>query len=187
MDAYLGVQGDLESMVKFVRMRLTENDRWGAEIYLVGESYGGLRAAGMAGIMGQQIGVAPSGIVLISPALSYQDTTSGLDNNVTPLVNRIPSMAAQYHKRLDGALKNLSRDEVVERAVHWAAERFEPALRKGNRLERGERETLLRELSEFTGIPARELDARDMRMEAPEFSAQLLRDEKNSSAYTTRV
>ncbi len=94
MDAYLGVQGDLESMVEFVRMWLTENDRWGAEIYLAGESYGGLRAAGMAGIMGQQIGVAPSGIVLISPALSYQDTTSGLDNNVTPFVNRIPSMAA---------------------------------------------------------------------------------------------
>lgn len=190
MDAYLGVQGDLESMVEFVRMWLTENDRWGAEIYLAGESYGGLRAAGMAGIMGQQIGVAPSGIVLISPALSYQDTTSGLDNNVTPFVNRIPSMAAaaQYHKRLGGALKNLSRDEVVERAVRWAAERFEPALRKGNRLERGERETLLRELSEFTGIPVRELDAQDMRMEASEFSAQLLRDEKKFvSIYDARV
>lgn len=189
MDAYLGVQGDLESMVEFVRMWLTENDRWGAEIYLAGESYGGLRAAGMAGIMGQQIGVAPSGIVLISPALSYQDTTSGLDNNVTPFVNRIPSMAAaaQYHKRLGGALKNLSRDEVVERAVRWAAERFEPALRKGNRLERGERETLLRELSEFTGIPVRELDAQDMRMEASEFSAQLLRDEKKIRQHIRRT
>ncbi len=190
MDAYLGVQGDLESMVEFVRMWLTENDRWGAEIYLAGESYGGLRAAGMAGIMGQQIGVAPSGIVLISPALSYQDTSPGLDNNVMPFVNRIPSMAAaaQYHKRLGGELKNLSRDDVVERAVHWAAERFEPALRKGNRLEREERETLLRELSEFTGIPARELNARDMRMEASEFSAQLLRDEKKFiSTYDARV
>lgn len=189
-DAYLGVMGDLESMAEFVRMWLTENDRWGAEIYVAGESYGGLRAAGMAGLLGQQIGVAPSGIVLISPAISYQDIQPGMDNSVTPFVNMIPTMvaAAHYHNRLGGALRHLSRDEVVERAIHWAVERFEPALRKGNRLERVERETLLRELSEFTGIPTLELDAQNMRMEASEFSAHLLRNEKKFiGIYDARV
>lgn len=176
-DAFWGVKGDIESMVEFVRMWLVENDRWGAEIYLAGESYGGLRAAGMASEL-EEIGVAPSGVVLISPALSYRDIDRGLDNDITPFANVLPTMTAvaHYHKRLGGGLQELPAEEAVARAVRWVEERLIPGLRAGNRLGAEERGTLIREISEYTGIPAAEIGARNMRLDATEFSTYLLRD-----------
>lgn len=175
-ESYWGVKTDIESMVEFIRMWLFDNDRWGAEIYLAGESYGGLRAAGMAGAL-EAIGVAPSGVVLISPAVSYFDVEEGLEN-VSPYVNVFPTLAAvaHYHGRLGEELQRLPREELVENARKWSEEKLFPALRAGNRLAGDEREALIREMSEMTSIPEAEIRARRLRLDIVAFSNHLLRD-----------
>ena len=63
------VRADIASLSSVIRLWLTRNQRWGSPIYLVGESYGGFRAAAMAQSLPRDIGVRVSGLVLISPAL----------------------------------------------------------------------------------------------------------------------
>jgi carboxypeptidase C (cathepsin A) len=63
------VHADLASLGAVVRLWLTRHQRWAAPIYLVGESYGGFRAATLAQTLPRDVNVTPSGLVLVSPAL----------------------------------------------------------------------------------------------------------------------
>jgi len=48
---YCGVQKDLESVGEFIRLYLSRYGRWASPLFLVGESYGTFRAAGLAGLL----------------------------------------------------------------------------------------------------------------------------------------
>lgn len=63
------VRADIASLGTVVRLWLTRHQRWGAPVFLVGESYGGFRAAAMAQSLPRDVEVRVSGLVLISPAL----------------------------------------------------------------------------------------------------------------------
>ena len=63
------VRSDLNSLAAVVRRWLTRHQRWTSPVFLVGESYGGLRAAALGRVLARDVGVAVSGFVLVSPAL----------------------------------------------------------------------------------------------------------------------
>ena len=63
------VETDLSSLDAVIRLWLTRHRRWESPVYLVGESYGGFRAAAMAERLPRDADVTVSGLVLISPAL----------------------------------------------------------------------------------------------------------------------
>jgi carboxypeptidase C (cathepsin A) len=63
------VRADIASLGATIRLWLTRNQRWASPIYLVGESYGGFRAAAMTQSLPHDIDVVAKGIVLVSPAL----------------------------------------------------------------------------------------------------------------------
>ena len=63
------VRADIASLGNVIRLWLTRHQRWTSPIYLVGESYGGFRAAAMAQSLPHDVDVTVSGLVLISPAL----------------------------------------------------------------------------------------------------------------------
>ena len=63
------VHADLSSLDAVVRLWLTRHQRWASPVFLVGESYGGFRAAAMTRTLSRDANVTVSGLVLISPAL----------------------------------------------------------------------------------------------------------------------
>src|SRR6516164_5477859 len=63
------VRADIASLSTVMRLWLTRHGRWNSPIYLVGESYGGFRAATLAQELPRDVGVTINGLVLISPAL----------------------------------------------------------------------------------------------------------------------
>jgi len=87
------LHADLASLGAVVRLWLTRHQRWTSPVFLVGESYGGFRAAAMARSLARDGGVVPSGLVLISPALD----TSVLHHSERDLIAAavaLPSYAA---------------------------------------------------------------------------------------------
>jgi carboxypeptidase C (cathepsin A) len=66
-----GVEEDTDSLARFIRAYLTREDRWRSPVYLAGESYGGFRVARLSRLLQSDFGIAPSGLVLISPALDF--------------------------------------------------------------------------------------------------------------------
>ena len=90
---FWNVQGDVNSLGAVVRRWLTRHQRWTSPIYLVGESYGGYRAAAMAKSLPRDVGVTVSGLVLVSPALDMEILHPDISNTLAPAF-RLPSFAA---------------------------------------------------------------------------------------------
>src|SRR6476469_9217929 len=61
---FWGMKGDIEAYGEFIRMFLTRYDRWTSPLFMLGESYGTTRAAGVAGYLADK-GIAFSGITLL--------------------------------------------------------------------------------------------------------------------------
>ena len=95
-DRFWGVKQDAAAMGAFIRRYLDETGRRGAPVYLVGESYGGFRAALLARTLQEDDGIAPSGIFLISPALDFSFVYG---DDLLQWALTLPSMAAANLER----------------------------------------------------------------------------------------
>ena len=117
---FYGVQQDASAMAAFIRLFLAQAGRTLSPVFLVGESYGGFRAAVLAKTLPEESGVAPSGLVLISPALEFS-LLSGDDYDPLPWALDLPSMAAvndARHGNGDGAAEPDRLREVERFALH---------------------------------------------------------------------
>ncbi len=146
-ESFWGVDQDAEAMAAFIRLYLQNVGRTQNPIYLVGESYGGFRAALLAKVLQEEAGVTPTGIVLISPALElsfvYGDGYHPLNWALL-----LPSMAAV---RLEDA--GVPLPEMEERLAgveHYALTGYVTALASG--LETGGKEAS-GEVAKATGLP----------------------------------
>jgi carboxypeptidase C (cathepsin A) len=94
---FYGVRQDAESLAKFIALYTQRNDRLSSPKYLVGESYGGFRAAKVAAAMKDSQGLLASGIVMVSPFLDGRF----LGNSDDPLsaALQLPSLGAARMER----------------------------------------------------------------------------------------
>ena len=69
---YYNVNADAQSMAKAIALYAAHNNRSDSPKYLLGESYGGFRAAKVAAALQQSQGVIVSGAVMLSPLLEGQ-------------------------------------------------------------------------------------------------------------------
>jgi carboxypeptidase C (cathepsin A) len=87
------VRADISSLGSVIRLWLTRNQRWGAPVYLVGESYGGFRAAAMTQTLPHDVDVIVKGLVLISPALDLA-ALQHTERDLLAAAFQLPSYAA---------------------------------------------------------------------------------------------
>jgi carboxypeptidase C (cathepsin A) len=91
-------RADADSMAKAVALYVTKNNRAGSPKYLLGESYGGYRAAKTARALQRDQGIAVSGIVMLSPMLEGW-LTFGDDQSALRAALQLPSLAAAEMER----------------------------------------------------------------------------------------
>ena len=177
---FWGLQGDIESVGEFIRLYLTRYERWGSPLFMVGESYGTTRAAGLSGYLVEQ-GIAFNGILLVSSILNFQ-TARFTKGNDTPYALFLPTYTATawYHKKLPADLLARPVKAVLEEARAFAGGDYTIALAKGDRLSAAERASTLDQLSRYTGLDKAWLDEANLRVEIQQFCKQLLRAEKRT-------
>jgi carboxypeptidase C (cathepsin A) len=78
---FWSVHGDVESVGEFIRLYLTRYERWTSPLFLVGESYGTTRAAGLSGYLIER-GIAFNGIVLVSSILNFETVEFTIGNDL---------------------------------------------------------------------------------------------------------
>ncbi len=174
-----GLKGDIDSVGEFIRLYLTREDRWTSPLYLVGESYGTTRAAGLSDWLVEK-GIALNGIVLVSSVLNFQ-TLQFAPGNDLPYVLYLPSYAATawYHKKLpDDLMKDLSA--TLKEVSSWSLGEYAKALDRGDTLTADERREVIARLSRYTGLDASYIDASNLRVEIQRFCKELLRKDKRT-------
>ena len=176
---FFGLQGDIQSVGEFIRLYLSRNERWASPLYLVGESYGTLRAAGLAGYLVER-GVAFNGVLLVSSILNYQTARFNRGNDL-PYILFLPTYTATafYHKKLPADLqRNLRR--TLDEVERFAANEYTAALGRGDRLTPAERDDIAAKLARYTGLSKNFVDQSNLRIEIQRFDKELLRDERRT-------
>lgn len=171
---YYGIDADADAFAQAVRRYVGQNDRWGAPKFLMGESYGGPRSAVLSHKL-QSSGVQLNGVILISPILNFGQHASGLDREP---VNLLPTYAATayFHGRTARHAGGLAGH--VEEARRFALGDYAAALAQGHRLPDDRAAAVARELQRLTGLSADYWRAANLRVLAPRFAAELLRDQR---------
>jgi carboxypeptidase C (cathepsin A) len=174
------VRGDITSVGEFIRMYLTRNDRWGSPLYLIGESYGTTRAAGLAGHLVDQ-GIAFNGVILVSCALDFMGFVFN-DGNDLPYLTYLPSYTASawYHKKLPADLQNVELSAVLNEVEQWTDREYASILARGDRLTADERRGAAARLARYTGLSAADIEANHLRIEMSHFCKELLKSEHRS-------
>jgi carboxypeptidase C (cathepsin A) len=67
--SFYGVRSDAQALAKTIMLYLSKNGRTNSPKYILGESYGGFRAAKVAQALRHDQGIAVSGIVMLSPLI----------------------------------------------------------------------------------------------------------------------
>ena len=171
----LSVDGDVEALSEVIRVWLTRHKRWGSSVYLAGESYGTTRGAAIADKL-QSLGVALSGVILVSCAMDLQSIVFAPANDL-PYSLFVPGLAnaAQYHGLLRGSL-GASPTAARAAAEAFVQEDYAAALHAGSRLTEKERSRIAKRLSEVTGLSRALVEEKNLRISDQTFFFEALRD-----------
>jgi carboxypeptidase C (cathepsin A) len=174
---FLGVRGDVQAFGEFIRLYISRYERWSSPLFLLGESYGTTRAAGIAGYLADN-GISFNGVTLLSMAVDFQ-TLEWNKSNDLPYVLLLPTynVIAGYHHKLPA---DLSQDlaKTRQEAVRWATTDYLLALGKGDAITPDERRKVVEQLSRYTGLRPEVVENHNLRIDVPTFTHELLLDQK---------
>jgi len=175
-DQFHGFREDLESVGEFIRQYVSEFDRWESPVFLIGESYGGRRAAGLASLLQDRMGLDPNGIILVSAGSLGQQYG---DFGMLEYALNLPHLAATawYHQQLPEDLQSRPLRDVLDEVEAFALGDFTAALMAGNRMSNPERREMVERGARYTGLSEEFVDATHLRIDRGRFRKELLRDE----------
>ena len=174
---FFGVKGDIDAFSEFIRMYISRYERWGSPLFLLGESYGTTRSAGIAGKLAGD-GISFNGITLVSTVLNFQ-TLIDTRTNDEPYILLIPSftMIAGYHHKLPADLQQ-DLNKARQQAEQWASNDYAQALAKGDALSPEDRQKTVDQMARFTGLTKDVIDQANLRIDVGKFTHYLLLDQK---------
>jgi len=173
---YFSVKADGQQTAAFIYGWLLRHGRQGSPVYVLGESYGTIRAvetAAQLADMPQPVLVA--GVTLMGQAVNIVEYVQRQQNIVSYVVS-LPTLAAiaWYHNKIDRQGRSL--ETFVEEARQFAKQVYLPALFAGNQLSQPDRDRIAQSLQSFSGIPASYYQEHQLRISKQEFRKELLKD-----------
>lgn len=174
--AFYGVDQDIHAFSKFVVQFLSRYHRWNSPKYLLGESYGTMRAAGMTLAL-QKEGIDLNGVVLLSDILNWDllpddpRVNPGVDQ---PYIVTLPTYAATawYHQKIANRPADLTT--FLDEVERFATGDYAAALMQGDLLPADRRQAIAAKLSGYTGLSTDYLLKSDLRIEYGAFQKELL-------------
>ncbi len=176
-----GFKKDIESVGDFIRLYVTRYKRWRSPKYLIGESYGTTRAAGLSGYLQERHGMFLNGVMLVSSVLNFQ-TARFIPGNDLPPVLFLPTYAATawYHQKLPQEHQSKSLDELLLEVEAFALGDYNQALMLGDALNKALRSEIVQKLSAYTGLSTEYIKSTNLRINIHRFVKELLRSERRT-------
>ena len=165
---FWGVDQDIKSVSQFIRNYINENEKWNSPKFLLGESYGTFRSAGVADYLQGVYGISVNGIVLVSTVLDDRILDFNPVDDISYILY-LPTYAATswYHNKLTNKPSNL--DMFLKEVRAFAFGEYANALMKGDQLGADERERELNKLVAYTGLSKTYWDRANLRVNQGQF------------------
>lgn len=182
---FAGVDEDAESVARFIETWLTANGRFNSPKFVMGESYGTVRAsvlprALMGGVnyAGVMRGITLDGVLLVSSSIGGGSSIGQPPDPERSARMSLPSMAAAawYHGKADRRGMNLSQYYAAARAFADGDYAAALARLKAGQLPDDRKAALAAQLAGWTGVPAETWMARGFKIGIMDFLPLLLGD-----------
>ena len=117
-ETFFGINADIKYLAEWINTFIQRNNRWESPKYLIGESYGTVRVAGLALALQNRQWMYLNGVILVSPTeLGIDSSRPDADGRTGPLgaALRLPyyTATAWYHKKLPDDLQKKYLDQVL--------------------------------------------------------------------------
>lgn len=172
---FWGVDQDIRSIALFIEQYLIKAKKMNAPKYLLGESYGTFRNAGLVKHL-QDKGIAMNGVIMVSAVFELQHLLFGPGDDTAYLIH-FPTYAATawYHNRIPG--KNPNLESFLAEVREFTGEQYAPALLKGDQLTATEKQTIAAKLATYSGLSTEYWLKADLRVTNQEYFQELLREQ----------
>lgn len=172
---FWGVDQDIRATSLFIMQFLKEYDRLQSPKYILGESYGTFRNAGVMSYLLDK-GIALNGVIMVSAVFDLRTLTFPPNDDI-PYVVYVPTYAATawYHNKI--ANKNPNLEAFLDEVRKFTEEEYMPALYKGTRISEAEKNQIAEKLVKYAGCSKEFWMRANLRVQASEFFNELLRDE----------
>lgn len=172
---------DISSVGDFIRLYTTRYNRWISPKFLIGESYGTTRSAGLSGYLQERHGMYLNGIMLISSILNFQ-TARFVPGNDLPYILFLPTYTATawYHGKLDDELQQNLHDTLAE-VEAFALGDYTHALMKGDLLSKDEYDQIVVKLARYTGLTPEYIQRTNLKINIMRFTKELLRGDRRTT------
>jgi carboxypeptidase C (cathepsin A) len=171
---FWSVDADADSVGRFIMQYLGANDAWGAPKYILGESYGTIRAAVVLNWLRSRR-VSFNGAILLGTATDIEIIHTQLPGNERPYPVFVPGFAATawYHKLVPESSGPL--EPFLEEARIFALGPYTTALMRGNALPDAERDAIAQQMHRFTGLSVDYIKASNLRVSEFAYGQELMR------------
>jgi carboxypeptidase C (cathepsin A) len=169
-----GFKKDIESVGDFIRLYTTRYNRWLSPKFLIGESYGTTRSAGLSGYLQERHGMYLNGIMLVSVVLDFTTIDFNVNNDL-PYLLFLPGYTATawYHNVLQ---PKRTLKEWLREVEEFALGDYARALLKGDSLTKEERAEIVKRTAYYTGISEQFIERSNLRINDQHYFKELLRE-----------
>ncbi len=181
---FFGVNQDVAYLADWLSNFVSRNNRWRSPKFLIGESYGTTRVAGLALELQENRWMYLNGVILVSP------TDIGLERNgIVKAANRLPyfTAAAWYHQQLGADLQSKDLVDILPEAEAFTQDELLPALAKGAGLPAAERTAIAEKAARLSGLSPQEWLDNNLMPATSYFWKHLLRGEEDGNYTVGRL
>ena len=173
-DHFFGINADISYLAEWLTTFVSRHNRWRSPKYIIGESYGGTRVAGLALELQEKQWMYLNGVIMVSPA-DYRVFES--DRAISSALN-LPyfTAAAWHHKMLPPALQQKDLLEILPESENYAINKLMPALAKGGFITTEERQQVAQKIAYYSGISEKTILQNNLDVPTRFFWKELLRD-----------
>jgi carboxypeptidase C (cathepsin A) len=174
---FFGVNADITYLAEWINTFVTRNDRWRSPKYLIGESYGTTRVAGLAKALQAKQWMYVNGVILVSP------TDIGIKRNgPVKAANRLPyfAAAAWYHNALSPVYQQQPLQDLLDEVESYTLTSYLPALAKGGFITSEEKQAAAEKIASYSGLSLKSVINNNLNIDNNFFWKELLRDRKQT-------
>jgi len=183
-----GYEEDVKSVGQFIRLYTTDNNRWLSPKFIVGESYGGTRAAGLCDYLQNDQSIYLDGVIIVSGLMNWQCIDFSPGNDIAFCLG-LPAFSdtAWYYKKDAPEYQAQDVATVRKAAEEFAMKDYLLALAKGDQLPDAERNDIAARLSKFLGLPVDYILRHHLKVSDYDFRYELLKaDGREPGRYDSR-
>ncbi|MEY2905268.1 MAG: hypothetical protein RJA52_1284 [Bacteroidota bacterium] len=172
-ETFFGINADIKYLAEWVNTFITRTNRWASPKFLIGESYGTTRVAGLAHELQNSQWMYINGVILVSPVELGIKRDGPVD-----AANRLPyfAAAAWYHKALPENLQKRDLDELLPEVESFTINELIPAMAMGGFLSQEKKNEMAEKMSMYSGLSVKTILQHNLDVPTQFFWKDLLRE-----------